>query len=241
MGNNMLTFNQFFDMNEETESKAKQLLKSEKFQSLKEKIAGEAKGAKLSEGFYEGMFELMLTKLTEMLAIDIPKDVFAQAWSKHKSLQEYRDTEKHPPDKAAFVPLVEHTVKTAHKPSMELTIWEKTLGTLELAIDASFLIKGAVLEIKDGKIMKINLSNIEAKGNLKFLGLPFLEMKRSLSLPGIFDLKEGVAIRDPFEKKKKEEAKQEEEKPAEAALTQEGESTAQAATATPSQETKPAS
>lgn len=206
MGNNTLTFNDFFEMKEEAAGKSDKFFNSQAFQTVKQKLAAEANSTKLSKGFYEGMFNLMIDKLSELLAINIPKDVMAQAWSKNKSLQEYRDFEKHPPEKTALVPLVEHSLKTSHTPSMEITMFEKTLGTLELKIDADFLIKGAILEISNGRIMKINLSEIECKGKLQLMGVPFLEKKSSLKIPGVFDLKEGVAIRDPFERKQKTEA-----------------------------------
>ena len=205
MGNNLLTFNDFFEMKEEAAGKSEQFFNSQAFQNVKQKLAEEAKGAKLNKGFYEGMFNLMLDKLGELLEINLPKDVLAEAWSKNKSLQEYRNSEKHPPEKTALVPLVEHSLKTSHAPSMEITMFERTLGTLELKIDADFLIKGAILEISGGRIMKIHLSEIEGKGKLQFLGVPFLEKKSSLKIPGVFDLKEGVAIRDPFERKQKTE------------------------------------
>jgi hypothetical protein len=205
MGNGILTFNDFFEMNE-VAGKSEQFFNSQAFQNVKQKLTEEAKGVKLSKGFQEGMFNLMLDKLVELLEINIPKDVLAEAWSKHKSLQEYRDGEKHPPEKTALVPLVEHSLKTSHAPSMEVTMFERTLGTLVLQIEAKFLIKGVILEISNARIMKLRLSEIDGNIKLQFLGVPFLEKKTTLKLPGVFDLKEGVAIRDPFERKQKAEA-----------------------------------
>jgi hypothetical protein len=200
MTSNSITLSQFLDIKKQVADKGKELLNSQQFENLKQKIAQEKEGVKLAGSFYENIFMLMLDKLDDLLTIDIPKDVFAAAWSKHKDLLEYRDSEQYPPEVTFLVPLVEHSLKTEHTPSIEPSLAGKPLGKLELEVEVEFLIKGAILEVRDAKIMKIRLSTIQGTGTLGFAGISFLEKENSLELPGILDLGEGVAIREPFER-----------------------------------------
>jgi len=196
MNDRLFTFSQFFGLKTTSASQTAQLKTSSLFQSIKQKLTSEAQGVQLPEDFYEALFNMMIDKLDELLAIDIPKDVLATAWSKHQTLQEYRDSEKHPPAEATLLPLVDHTLTSSHKPAMELTLFSKSCGTLELEIDAEFLVNGAILEIQNARIQKLYLSKIKGNGSLKLLGVPFLQKENEIQLPGTFNFEGGVPIPD---------------------------------------------
>jgi len=194
MNDHPFTFSQFFGLKTTEANQTARLRTSSVFQTIKQKLTTEAKGVQLPEDFYEALFNMMIDKLDELLAIDIPKDVLATAWSKHQSLQEYRDPEKHPPAEATLLPLVDHTLTSSHKPALEMTLFNKSFGTLELEIDAEFLINGAILEIQNARIQKLYLSKIKGNASLKLVGVPFLQKENEIQLPGTFNFEGGVPI-----------------------------------------------
>lgn len=205
MTNNKISLSRFLNLKEEAFAKMPELLNGEKFQALKDKIESEKKGFTLDSSFYEDVFMLLLDKLDELLDIDIPKDILAQAWSKHQDLLEYRDSEQYPPEVTFLVPLVQHSLSTKHAPSIEPSLAGKSLVKLELEIEVEFLIKGAILSVQNGRIMKIRLGAIEGTGSLGLAGISVLEKENTLEIPYIIDLGEGVPIRQPFAREESEE------------------------------------
>lgn len=157
-------------------------------------MAEKFNGTEPAPGFYDGMLVILIKNLDELLAIDVPRDVLAATWKKQQTLRDYCNKEKYPPDVKSLVPLVEHTVKTSHEPSMEVTLFEQNLGTLSVKLDAAFLIKGGILEVQDGKIKKIQTGDIESTGRLSLSGVPVMEKKVKVRIPGVYDLGDGVAI-----------------------------------------------
>lgn len=200
MTENRITLSQFFNVKDRAAKKAAKLLKSEKLQNLKKEIAEKAGGITLPSSFYENIFTIAIEKLDEVLQIDIAKDIFATAWSKHQALLEYYDREKYPPDQSFLVPLAEHSLKTEHAPTVEPSINGNSLGSLEFQVEANFAIEGVVLEVRDAKIIKICLSNIKGAGTLGLMGIKLIEKEHELKLPGTLDLGEGVPIPSPFQR-----------------------------------------
>ncbi|MGK7897797.1 MAG: hypothetical protein AB4372_30325 [Xenococcus sp. (in: cyanobacteria)] len=93
------------------------------------------------------------------------------------------------------MPILEHSLDSEHNPFVEPTIGGINLGKIELQVEASFIINGAILEICNARIMKIHLDGILSGGVLKFAGIPFLERETdTLDIPGTIDLGEGISI-----------------------------------------------
>jgi hypothetical protein len=200
MADERFTLNQLFNVKANAAERAGELLKTEQFEFFQKKITEGTQGMKLAPSFSKDIMNLLMDKLDELLDIDIPKDVFAEAWSKHKSLLEYRDQTKYPPDQTFYVPLKEHPLTTKHTPSLEPTLAGKSLGKIVVQVEVKFQIKAAILEIQDAKIKKIKLGTIQAKASLALGGMPFLTKDHTLELPTIFNMGEGVAIKNHFGK-----------------------------------------
>jgi hypothetical protein len=193
-----ITLARAFDVEKEVSDKASELKKSGVFQDIRQKMVEKAKALKLSPGFYDGLFDLLTKNLNELLAIDIPKNILAGTWKNQKLLWEYCDKEKYPPDVKSLVPLIEHTLKTSHEPSLEVSAFGQALGTLAVKLEATFLIKSGMLEVQDGKIKKIQTGDIESTGQLHYMNVPVMETKKIvIHIPGAYDLKEGVEITYP--------------------------------------------
>lgn len=189
------TLSEFFNVKANSTDKVDELLATDQFEFFQKKLSEEAGGAKLPPGYMRDMVRMMMGKLDELLDIDIPKQVFAEAWSRHPSLQTYCNSEKYPPGQSYLVPMLEHPLTTVHTPSLEPQIGGKTLGRIAVRAEVKFVIKGAILEVRDAKIMKIKIAGIEGKGGIKLGELNILMREHKMQLPFVFDMGEGVPIK----------------------------------------------
>lgn len=196
MDRKQITLSQFFGLKARSIPQVSALVNSETFHNLKQKIAQENPGVTFPESFYNDLFGMMLEKLGDLLDIDLLKGVFIPAWRQHPDLQEYRDRDKHPPEETALVPLVEHSITTSHTPTIEPTLAGRSLGEIEFEVEGEFLIKGAILEVRDAKIMKVRFGGIDGTGTLGLAGVSFLEKSGNLDISGNLDLQEAVPIGD---------------------------------------------
>lgn len=200
-----LTLSSFFNVKEAIREKAQEFMDESFLKEFTAQVGEGTKGMKLPPTFSKDLLNLMLDKIDALIDIDIPRDIWAKAWSVHQALMEYRDPLKHPPEETGMLPLSEHAVDSEHKPAIEPKVFGKTFGKFAVQANAQFQFNGAILEIREARIKKVSLSDVKGKLKLTFFGKPLLEKDSSLKIPGVFDLKEGVEIRDPFERKTAEE------------------------------------
>jgi hypothetical protein len=122
-------------------------------------------------------------------------DVIRRAWEKGRELEAYRDTEKYPPDKTFTASLVEHTIKSTHKPHVEIRMDEKRVGSVHFAVNIEIAVRGVKLEIQNARIKKIKTGDFKAKGSFSCEGFLLAERETNpLDLPGTVDLGEGLEI-----------------------------------------------
>lgn len=101
------------------------LADNETFQEIKASLEEDFKTVKIippafNKEFYETVFLFVLKKLDELIAIDIPRDILAEALSRHESLQEYLNAEEYPPDRLFRVVLMlEQTIQANYEPSFK--------------------------------------------------------------------------------------------------------------------------
>lgn len=194
MSNDAMTLASVFDVQKEATAKTREIKESSSFREVKEKMSEKLAGIEPAPGFYDGLLEMLLKNLDDLLAIDLPRDVLVATWKKQKMLQKYCDKVKYPPGVKSLVPMIEHTLKTSHQPSMDVTIFDQPMGKLAVKLDAAFLIKGAILEVQDGKIKKVQTGDVESSGRLHFSGVPIMEKKVLIRIPAAYDLGDGVPI-----------------------------------------------
>ena len=122
-------------------------------------------------------------------------DVFRWAWNKNRELSRYRDRAKYPSHETFTVPLAEHTIKSTHKPHVEIRIDGAKKGQVDFEAVVEIAVKGMTLEIRDGRIRKIRTGACTAKGSFSCEGLRLVEREsKPLPLPGTIDLGEGMEI-----------------------------------------------
>ena len=105
-------------------------------------------------------------QIAGVLDFGVAEKILGPAWQRLELLQEYRDPDTHPPGETALVPLVEHSVRSAHKPHIDLLIKEVEIGRLALEIDLSIQLEGVLLRIKDGRIWGAESGTAKGRGSL---------------------------------------------------------------------------
>jgi hypothetical protein len=119
-------------------------------------------------------------------------DILVGAWSGSGQLNKYLNPGKYSPDEAVFVPLLEHTITSTHRPSIEMLLGERVIGTSELEISVELTLQGVVLKIQGGKIREIRSASMKGKGQIKIESVNLFKKEMDLlALPGVIDLGEG--------------------------------------------------
>ena len=149
--------------------------------------------AKVPAG-WGGLKNAILSEAGGLLDVNL-LDVFRWAWNKNRELESYRDRAKYPPHETFRVPLAEHTIKSSHKPHLEIRVDGTKKGQIDFALEIEIALKGMTLEIRDGRIRKIRTGECKARGTFSCEGLKLVEREsRALKLPGTIDLDEGMEI-----------------------------------------------
>jgi len=136
----------------------------------------------------------IVEKMKDLLDIGIP-EIMVSAWNKYRILLKYLDREKYPPDETFLVPLAEHTIRSVHRPFIEILINDQSVAKIQFDLDLSLYLKEATLKIQDGKIKEILVGSCKGKGVMKCEGLVILERETdSVVLPGRISLGDGLPI-----------------------------------------------
>jgi len=185
----MQTLNTFFNTGAESTDWVSNITKSKEFVQARQRIAQELKGFTVPPSFYE----LMILKLTEAMDIDIG-NILIWGWRKQREIVQYRNKEN-PPGGSHNVPLLEHTLASKHSPTLQPVVNGVRLARLKFDINLKLKIYGAVLIIRDGKIMQVLTGNCVGNGSIAYAGFAILEKKTApINLPGSLVFKEGIPI-----------------------------------------------
>jgi len=191
MSNSQITLSQFFSFKGKklSQDQLSAIESGEELSSLKERISEKAKEIKWPVVFGE-----IMKKLEDLLNVNIP-DIMVAAWSKYRTIREYLDSEKYPPDETLLVPLAGHTIRSEHHPYVEILINDEPVGKINFNINLALVLEGITLKIKGGKIREILTGSCKGKGTIKCENFIILEKEtESFSLPGSINLGEGIAI-----------------------------------------------
>ena len=190
------TLNDFFKSKGKASIYAKRISKRPEMRELKHNLATSMKGAKVPRNFWARDLAGRISENIESI-LDIPiTTILLAAWSRHAEISKYRDTVKYKPSMIYQVSLFDHEISSEHHPSIDAYLGKNvTIGTLRFHIILSFLLKGVILTIQDGKIMRVNLGSCAGEGSLECSGLRLVRMNsRALTLPGSLDLGSGIEI-----------------------------------------------
>ena len=186
MNNSINTLADFFLMDAKTLSKDQRssIETSSQIKELKKNLQKEAKSLKWSP-----ILDQVADKIADLLNNITIKDIMLRAWNKYHYLDKYLDKSKYAPDETILIPLVEHTIKSKHHPSIEILVNDHVVDSIKLDIVVAFKLKGIMLTIKDGKIRQIQTGTCKISGTVKY-GQMILAQKEldTISLPGKINL-----------------------------------------------------
>jgi hypothetical protein len=160
------TLRQIFELPEKDTDPA-----DDAWQVFQEKVGKEIKGIKWTATALD-----LAPKVCELLDIKIP-DVLITAWKKVADIQAVMEKSKKTPDEIVYLELAQHTIKSEHKPSIEVKIKGATVKKIELVIQLGFNLKAFLLKIQNGAITEMQTGQCEAKGTIKYGGLTIAEKK----------------------------------------------------------------
>ncbi|MDX2043007.1 MAG: hypothetical protein SF097_17445 [Acidobacteriota bacterium] len=121
--------------------------------------------------------------------------VLVVTWSRALELRKYTDRTKFKPEDINYVELAKHTVKSNHKPKVQLLVNGHSVGEVEFDVALEFPVKGAILKVQDARIKQVR--GVSFKGSCKIKYGEFELLKREsqeFHLPGEVDFGEGYLI-----------------------------------------------
>lgn len=129
--------------------------------------------------------------------LDVPiGNLIVGAWATARTLAKYSDDRQHPPEEIVLLPLKEHTIKSAHKPSIDVVVNDQSIEAVTFDLDLALTLQGAMLKIQAGRIRELHVGQCAGRGTLKCGATVLVERKtRTVRLPGVLTFPNGVPIR----------------------------------------------
>lgn len=189
MSSDPITLKGFFDVSGVKQDQLAAIEDSRKTASLGAALSDKAPGVTWPAALGE-----IVGKIDDLVDIPVSK-VVAGAWNKYRLLQKYADTKKYPPSETIMVPLATHTIRSIHKPYVEILVEDKPIGTIAFEIDLELTLEGVLLSIQNGKIMEVRIGRCQGKGRVRCEEVVVAEREtKEFPLPGSIRLKEGIPI-----------------------------------------------
>ncbi len=138
---------------------------------------------------------VLLDRAVEMSDIPLAK-ILLPAWKKYREIEKFADPQSYPPEDTELVSLVEHTVQTEHKSSLEILFKGVEVKVIDFTVATELTLEGVVLQIRAGRVMAIEAGSVKGKASLAMESKIVLERPFApISLPGKIDLGEGLPLR----------------------------------------------
>ncbi len=132
-------------------------------------------------------------RLGEALQIDVVK-ILLGGWTKYGQFKELLERSKHSPDETLLLSLADHSIKSTHRPLVELLIDGGVVGRLEFEVQVALRLEGVVLKVRAGRVREIVAARGHLTGAVNCHGVVLVEVKsRPFELPGRFQLGEEIA------------------------------------------------
>jgi hypothetical protein len=180
-----------FDSNSHRTDEARRKIEDEQAGAhLKAEIAKKSRLVK-----WDVVSDVLLDRVVEMSDIPVAKILMA-AWKKYREIEQFADPQAYPPEDTELVSLVEHTVESEHKSSLEVLFKGVRVKVIDFTVATELTVEGVVLRIKGGRVIAIEAGNVKGKASLAMDSRIVVEKPfASIPLPGKIDLGEGVPLR----------------------------------------------
>ena len=141
-----------------------------------------------------GVFRGIAAQIPGLLRLDLGV-ILVGGWKKMADLRGYTDRAKYPADQTVFVEVTRHTVSSIHKPSLDIVVNGVKVDAVPFELKLMIVVDGAVLTIRDGRILSVKTG--ACKAGIEFKCEGYMILKRdsaSVKAPGEWTFKEPVEI-----------------------------------------------
>ena len=124
-------------------------------------------------------------------------DVMAAGWKKYDALIKAARSTRDDRNATELVSLATHKITSDHHPSIDLCLDSKRLAAVQIGIDITLTIAGAIAVVKQGRLMEIRAGSCTASGSLAIRGVELMKKQTKFDLRGAFRLGKGVSLLQP--------------------------------------------
>lgn len=140
------------------------------------------------------VFRTVGAGIADFLRLDLGV-ILVGGWKKMAELRGYTDRSKYGPDETILVEITQHTVTSKHKPSLDIVINGEKIDTVEFKLKLTITIDGAVLTIRDGRILAVSPGACKVGGELKCEDYTIFKRDSApVRVPGTWTFKEPIEI-----------------------------------------------
>jgi len=140
----------------------------------------------------------MQQKIATVLGMAMDESVlggWVSAWRKYKEIKEAAEESLRSRKKPVTCKVVEHSVETTVKPTIQVFFNRAPIGTIECEIGLTSHIDALSLELKKGSIVAIGLGACSWSGSISANGVTLVERDfGEVQLPGVVTLKHPILL-----------------------------------------------
>jgi hypothetical protein len=137
--------------------------------------------------------------IEELLNIPVT-DIFVKSWKETDAIKDLLAESRKSPVAVTNVELADHTIKSQHRPHIEVRRKKATSKKIEFTVRLVFKLHGFSVRIQNGHIKEIRTGPCEMQGTLQYQGLAVVEQKNGpIILPQVIALDEGqkAEVKEP--------------------------------------------
>lgn len=136
-----------------------------------------------------------LAKVLEAAMDSSVLDFWVSAWKKYKEIEESAKESIRSPKRPVTCKVVEHSVESVIKPTIQVFFNRAPIGTIECEIGLTTHIDALSLELRKGSVVAIGLGACSWSGSIAANGVTLLERDfGEVQLPGVVTLKHPIVL-----------------------------------------------
>jgi len=140
------------------------------------------------------VFRTVAGGIADLLRLDLGV-ILVGGWKKMAELRRYTDRSKYAPDETVLVEITQHTVTSTHKPSLDIVMNGEKIDNVEFELKLTITIDGAVLTIRDGRILAVSPGACKVGGKLKCEDYTIFKRDSApVRVPGSWTFKKPIEI-----------------------------------------------
>lgn len=124
------------------------------------------------------IFNKVFDEFKNLFDFQIPH-ILVNAWYKIPELLMYSNKDQYPPDRIFYVTLINHSIESKHRPSIELTFNKTKIGEIKFDVELDLKIEGLELRIQGGAITGIRVGSCQGAGKISYNEIKFWETEAS--------------------------------------------------------------